>query len=173
MHSAEITPDVEGFMPDRSLCYPDSADLHCSTDSGEQVNTFISGGFFHVMRRELLTRMLVHVYILSLHILIMYTGIWITRFHNVPCKNYILNMIKTGISFKTGILWTSLLGKDLVFDWAAPTGGFSIPSLCVGMLSYWTEDFLNSDNFNPFQLKWHIQNGIIIWLLLFMIVTWV
>nr|XP_019936904.1 PREDICTED: uncharacterized protein KIAA1107-like isoform X1 [Paralichthys olivaceus]XP_019936905.1 PREDICTED: uncharacterized protein KIAA1107-like isoform X1 [Paralichthys olivaceus] len=40
MRSAEITPDVEGFMPDRSFCYPDSADLHCSTDSGEQVNTF-------------------------------------------------------------------------------------------------------------------------------------
>ncbi|XP_019936906.2 BTB/POZ domain-containing protein 8 isoform X2 [Paralichthys olivaceus] len=43
MRSAEITPDVEGFMPDRSFCYPDSADLHCSTDSDADVLEPASG----------------------------------------------------------------------------------------------------------------------------------
>ncbi|XP_034438616.1 AP2-interacting clathrin-endocytosis protein isoform X2 [Hippoglossus hippoglossus] len=43
MRSAQITPDVEGFMPDRSLCYPDSADLHCSTDSDADVLEPASG----------------------------------------------------------------------------------------------------------------------------------
>ncbi|XP_060933840.1 BTB/POZ domain-containing protein 8 [Limanda limanda] len=43
MRSPQITPDGEGFMPDRSLCYPDSADLHCSTDSDADVPEPASG----------------------------------------------------------------------------------------------------------------------------------